>query len=86
MPDDLAAELRSMSGPNVPNVLTRAADEIERLTAERDEARREVCSLFECSVAYATQTGTMPFAVADSESLLNYAQARGWDCFKDYAE
>ena len=83
MTDDLVRQLREMAGPIVPNVCTKAADEIEQLRKERDEARREVCSLFECSIAYATKTGAMPFLVAEPESLLNYAQARGWDCFKE---
>jgi len=42
-------------------------DEIERLTAERDEARREVCVLMQ-------RTG---FLRGD------YAAERGWDCFKE---
>lgn len=41
MPDDLPSRLRAMAGPIVPNVCTEAADEIERLRKERDEARRE---------------------------------------------
>lgn len=61
-----------------------AADEIERLrellknsyeftktlTAERDEARREV-SFLRPSVCIGAQTAH------------EYAQARGWDCFKE---
>ena len=45
-----------------------SAENIERLTAERDEARREVCQeIF-------TNGGLRP-----SE----YARYRGWDCFED---
>jgi hypothetical protein len=40
---------------------------IERLTKERDEARREVCNLM-------YQKG---FPTGD------YAKGRGWDCFKE---
>lgn len=46
--------------------LREARKEIERLTAERDQARREVCAL--------TDHGYM----ADDD----YAILRGWDCFK----
>jgi hypothetical protein len=46
--------------------LRDAADEIERLRNERDEARREVCVLMQ-------RTG---FLRGD------YADERGWDCFK----
>ena len=45
-----------------------AADEIERLREERDEARREVCGFHHL-------TG---FLAGD------YANSRGWDCFKDH--
>ena len=44
-----------------------AADEIERLRAERDEARREVCE---------SDTDTHGGALLEAER-------RGWDCFKE---
>jgi hypothetical protein len=47
-------------------VVLAAADEIERLTAERDEARREVCRM-------ATAHHGDPQAIACE---------RGWSCFK----
>jgi hypothetical protein len=47
-----------------------AADEIERLRAERDEARREVCE--------------MPNRTYIKEAY-QYAYQRGWDCYKDHA-
>ena len=50
--------------------LCKAADEIERLRAERDEARREVC------MAEANHLPTM----ADPR---REAKRRGWDCFKE---
>ena len=48
-------------------ICQEAADEIERLRAERDEARREACG---------TDGGTI------GESMLE-AKQRGWDCFKE---
>jgi hypothetical protein len=45
-------------------------DEIKRLTAERDEARREV-SCLRPSVCLGAQTAN------------EYARERGWDCFKE---
>jgi hypothetical protein len=45
-----------------------AADAIERLTAERDEARREICVMLE----YAT-----------NNHRENHAKRWGWDCFKE---
>ncbi len=44
--------------------------EIDRITAERDEARREVCVLMQ-------RTG---FLRGD------YAAERGWDCFKEASD
>jgi uncharacterized protein YigA (DUF484 family) len=52
------------------NVLTLAADEIERLRSERDEARREVCRL-------------QPFAHHNDGIAKDHAAYRGWDCFKE---
>jgi hypothetical protein len=43
-----------------------AADAIERLTAERDEARRMICRLHFTS----------------AELQHDFAKAKGWDCFK----
>jgi len=45
-----------------------AADEIERLTAERDEARREVCFLLSRNVTQGCDGDTPEF----------HATARGW--------
>jgi hypothetical protein len=51
-------------------ICQEAADEIERLRAERDEARRQVC------MADANYLPTM----ADPR---REAKRRGWDCFKE---
>ena len=44
--------------------------EIERLRKERDEARREVCSL-------------QPYAHHNDGIAKDHAAYRGWDCFKE---
>lgn len=46
-------------------MLLAAADAIERLTTERDEARREVCAL----------------EADTSEDQREFAHQRGWGCF-----
>ena len=51
-----------------------AADEIERLRAERDEARREVCEL-RCSPP--ERFIGLPHELA---------KVNGWDCFDNYVE
>ncbi len=52
---------------SIADRLRGIADEIERLIAERDEARREVCNMMH-------STG---FLAGD------YANSREWDCFKE---
>ena len=49
-------------------ICQEAADEIERLRAERDEARRSYC--------YATGNG-------EEQRAINVAHSKGWDCFKE---
>jgi hypothetical protein len=97
MERDIIEVLREDAGLIRPNLLTDAADTIERLrsrvgqleadasalAAERDEARREVCCLFESSIAYSVKTGMIGFANPEHESILKQARARGWDCFKE---
>lgn len=51
-------------------LMTEAADEIERLRKERDEARMDICEL----IAYNGRTPE------------DMARERGWDCFKEDTE
>jgi len=73
-PNDIVVRLREEGFithmaklPRESKILHAAADEIEQLRKERDEARREVCVLMQ-------RTG---FLRGD------YADERGWDCFKE---
>jgi ATP-dependent protease HslVU (ClpYQ) ATPase subunit len=60
-------------------LMREAADEIERLRAERDEARRLVCELAsEYKAEMFCPKGTM---IPKSDRAL--AKAYGWDCFKE---
>ena len=52
------------------NCADEIAEVIERLIKERDEARREVCSL-------------QPFAYHNDGIAKDHAAYRGWDCFKE---
>jgi len=71
--NDLATRLRRLAdtrrrGHSVhPDVLREAANAIDNLTAERDEARREVCQW------------EHHWDKTSSEQY--YADKRGWDCF-----
>lgn len=77
--DFVVARLRSVDftgdrwnrGSEVGEVTWPAADIIERLRAERDEARRDWCNLESLEWDEPTKT---------PQSL---AKERGWDCFKE---
>jgi hypothetical protein len=66
---DIVTRLRAVlhNDRSVELMNREAADEIERLRAERDEARRDICSMMH-------MTG---FLAGD------YADSKKWDCFKD---
>jgi hypothetical protein len=74
---DIVTQLRTNSECLAPSIMLAAADEIEQLRAERDEARRVQCLLFENMVSVMT-TGS-PFA--PPENARRHAKAKGWDCF-----
>ena len=70
--NDLVARLRirwDAMGDMVNNERAAAADEIERLRAERDEARREVCNMNETGLRM------------NESDKKREAKRRGWDCF-----
>jgi hypothetical protein len=77
MPKDIVNELRvhatieQISG----TIFERAADEIERLRKERDEARQEIC-IQKCDSLGALIGGS-------PKTPQDYAKKRGWDCFKE---
>ena len=80
MSDDIVTQLRDMAccwrgNDPIAIELRQAADEIERLRAERDEARREICQL------KGTVRWNHYFPHFDPKG---YAKNRGWDCHKDY--
>jgi hypothetical protein len=80
--DRILAQTRGLSGatPNATQLieelrwaLEENRREVERLTTERDEARREVCHLMRSDDYNEPFDGT----------VFEYATHRGWDCFKD---
>ena len=71
MTNDIVNRLRTNRECLAPCLMDEAADTIERLTAERDEARREVCQW------------EHHWDKTSSEQY--YADKRGWDCFKEDA-
>ena len=75
MRDDIVTRLRAVfhNDRSVELMNREAADEIERLRKERDEARREVCEL-------RTDIG---FSRPIASHIVEFAASRGWDCFKE---
>jgi hypothetical protein len=68
MTNDIVNRLRTNRECLAPCLMDEAADTIERLTAERDEARREICVMLED---------------ATNNHRKNHAKRWGWDCFKE---
>ena len=77
MPTDIARELRTRAAvEQIPGtIFERAADEIERVRDERDEARRLYCAAVE-----EMERGL------SNDSRRDVAKARGWDCYDNYTE
>ena len=61
-------EFQTYASRDYRRMLLDAADEIERLRKERDEARREICVMLED---------------ATNNHRKNHAKRWGWDCFKE---
>lgn len=66
--NDIVTQLRTNSECLAPSIMLAAADEIERLRKERDEARREVCAWAERHFKACKE---------------HIARERKWDCFKE---
>lgn len=93
MSDDIVARLRELDKELVEDedvvadfsCVEKAADEIERLRKERDEARRLFCEL---DAEMYGRFGDKDRLVVHRASYLpsDAAKKRGWDCFKDGAD
>ena len=59
-----------------------ALKEIERITAERDEARRSCCEY--AAIVDGADTADGMESGRFYEIAMKYMKDRGWDCFKDY--
>lgn len=70
---DIVERLRNYNTCSDTDV-DEAADEIERLRKERDEARRKICEMEAECIVYPPC------------SPQQYAVRMGWDCFPDKAE
>lgn len=68
---ELVRRLRDCTCIPHGEICREAADEIERLRSERDQARREVCSMNETGLRM------------NESDKKREAKRRGWDCFKE---
>ena len=76
---DIVTRLRESDGGYfMRKMFTEAADEIERLRAERDEARRETCEMEE-------RVGCDDSGCPKNGLARDHAKRRGWDCYKENA-
>lgn len=69
--------LEYVHGP-IP-ICQEAADEIEQLRAERDEARRIACEMEE-------RVGCDDSGCPKNGLARDHAKRRGWDCYKENAD
>jgi hypothetical protein len=85
MTSEIVNRLRKNSECLAPSIMLDAADTIERLTAERDDARQEACCLLSstCDLEAAIPVGTIVHSIGPSPE--HFARIRGWDCFQDIA-
>jgi hypothetical protein len=67
--------------PRESKILHAAADEIERLRAERDEARRSCCEY--AAIVDGADTADGMESGRFYEIAMKYMKDRRWDCFKE---
>ena len=81
MSNDIVARLRDIEGGYGFRAICReAADEIERLRKERDEARGRFCTMSVQLGQFYRRVGGQSVQVATPEDV---ADIMGWDCFKE---
>ncbi len=69
-----------------PEVLRAAADEIERLRKERDEARREVCIRLGWHFQIVAELEARTDDKHHTWNRFKEAAYRKWDCFKENSD
>ena len=85
MPDDIVQQLRDAACGNDCHCHycernKAAANEIERLTLERDEARQQVCRQMLLRNVLFHRIGAASVAVTKESDV---AKWMGWDCYKE---
>jgi len=76
--DSIISRLRCGSRDSILNVADEAADEIQRLREERDEARRNVCFIEAANLSFGPDG--IPYHPSVAHKI---AEDYGWDCFQD---
>jgi predicted glycosyltransferase len=78
--NDIVNRLRTNRDCLAPCLMDEAADTIERLTAERDEARRMYCEEVEHHHETVWNDGERDFKPLPA---LDVAISKGWDCYPE---
>jgi uncharacterized coiled-coil DUF342 family protein len=84
-PADIVTRLRDrVDTTEILMLMQEAAEDIEILRAERDEANANA-KLYrdERDAARAEATFLQPSVCLGAQTASEYAEARGWDCFKE---
>ena len=81
MTDDIVARLRCITWMGSDALCQAAADEIERLRVERDEARRSCCEY--AAIVDGADTADGMESGRFYEIAMKYMKDRGWDCYKE---
>ena len=81
--DDIVTWLRSIlhNDRSVELHCQQAANEIERLREERDEAQRNLCFIEAANLSFGPDG--VPYHPSVAHKI---AEDYGWDCFKDYTD
>jgi len=80
--NDILTRLRRFTANNADwPTIANAADEIERLRKERDEARRSCCEY--AAIVDGADTADGMESGRFYEIAMKYMKDRGWDCFKE---
>jgi hypothetical protein len=79
---DIVTQLRTNSECLAPSIMLAAADEIEQLRKERDEARREVCNHLGWHFQRVAELEARTEDKHHTWDRFKEAAYRKWDCFK----
>ena len=78
---DIVSRLRRTDENRGVAICSEAADTIEQLRKERDEAQRNLCFIEAANLSFGPDG--VPYHPSVAHKI---AEDYGWDCFKDYTD